>query len=319
MTDLLLDLFIGKRSHSINKYYSELINDNNLDDDNNKDKDDDKSVGYAELLLKYVDGYTFHLFFGAYAKYIPIFKGIAKNHIINRNNYWNYIYNIINNHKKIIENTPKDQLRQDLITLLLTANTDHDINISKSKVQDFNPDLQRPLNDKELLINLSESIGGGVDAISSTFIFLIYNIIKNPEVIIKIREEVVNILGKDPRNINMEDLDKFKYIEAVIKETVRINSLTPLVDRYNDFDPERFINPSLNNNLKALIVFGGGIKICPGRKLGMIILKTLTALLVPQFDFELVNPNVPMKIRYAIFNQPAELYIRIKKRDISLK
>ncbi|GBC32294.2 cytochrome P450 [Rhizophagus irregularis DAOM 181602=DAOM 197198] len=321
MTDLLLDLFIGKRSHSINKYYSELINDNNLDDDNNKDKDDDKSVGYAELLLKYVDGYTFHLFFGAYAKYIPIFK---------------------------------DQLRQDLITLLLTANTDHDINISKSKVQDFNPDLQRPLNDKELLINLSESIGGGVDAISSTFIFLIYNIIKNPEVIIKIREEVVNILGKDPRNINMEDLDKFKYIEAVIKETVRINSLTPLVDRYNDvpdevagynwpanthfimnssgiqsdskfwenpekFDPERFINPSLNNNLKALIVFGGGIKICPGRKLGMIILKTLTALLVPQFDFELVNPNVPMKIRYAIFNQPAELYIRIKKRDISLK
>jgi cytochrome P450 len=346
LTDISLDLFVGKRCLAINDYYSELINDNNNNNNNKKDSE------YVELLLKYVDGYLFHLFFGAYAKYIPIFKSLAKKHIINRDKYWNYIYNIIYDQKKIIENTPKDQLRHDIITLLLTANTDHDINISKSsKVQDSNPNFQRPMNDKELLINLSEAIGAGVDSMASLFTFLIYDIIKNPEIITKIRDEVVSVLGNNLRKINLEDLEKFKYIEAVIKETVRINSLSPLLDRYNSvpedvagyiwpanthfiinasgtqsdskfwenpeiFDPERFIKPSSINNPKALILFGGGIRICPGRKLGMIILKTLVALLIYQFDFELVNPNDPMKIRFAIFNQPDELYIRIKKRVI---
>ncbi|GBC05118.1 hypothetical protein RclHR1_06040009 [Rhizophagus clarus] len=345
MTDILLDLSIGKRCFALNNYYSELINVNDKGKSNNKD------VEYVELLMKYADGYVFHLFFGAYAKYLPIFKGIAKKHIINRDKYWNYIYNIIYDQKNIINNTSKDQLRNDIITLLLTANTVHDINISKSKVQETNPELQRPLNDKELLINLSEAIGAGVDSIGSLFTFLIYDIIKNPKVLIKIREEVEDVLGKDLREIKMEDLDKFKYIEAVIKESARLNSISPLVDRYNHapeevggynwpanthfiinasgtqsdpkfwenpekFDPERFINSSSINNPKALILFGGGVRICPGRKFAMIILKTITALLIYKYDFELVNPNDLMKIRFAIFNQPNELYIRIKKREL---
>ncbi|RIA84366.1 cytochrome P450 [Glomus cerebriforme] len=338
MTDTLLDLFTGKRGISTNIYYSELINKKTIDDE------------YVELLMKYVDGYTFHLFFGTFAKYIPIFKGIAKNHINNRDKFWNYINNIIIEQKKIIENSPKDQLRDDMITLLLTANTDLDINVSKSRVKDLDPKYQRPLNDKELLINLSEAIGAGVDTIANLFTFLLYYIIKNPEVITKIRAEVIDILGKDLRPIKVEDIDKFKYIEAVIKESSRLSSLTPLIDRYNHvsdeiagynwpanthfiinasgthsdskfwenpekFDPERFIKSSSINNPKAFILFGGGIRICPGRKLAMILLKVLTALLVYKFDFELVKDD-PIKIKFAIFNQPDEVNIRIKKREI---
>ncbi|RIA85643.1 cytochrome P450, partial [Glomus cerebriforme] len=173
------------------------------------------------------------------------------------------------------------------------------------------------MNDKELLLNLLEAIVGGVDSISSFFTSMSYYLVKNPDVITKIRAEVVNILGKDPRPINIEDLDKFKYIEAVIKEVARITSLTPLVDRYNEepcevagydwpanthfiinssgthsdpkfwdkpeiFDPERFIKPSNDNNLKALILFGGGIRICPGRKLAMVVIKVIIAFLIHQ-------------------------------------
>src|SRR5204863_491548 len=149
---------------------------------------------------------------------------------------WDLIYNIIDEQKKIIANTPKDQLRNDMINILLTANTDHDVNISKNRVKNYNPEYQRPMNDKELLLNLLEAIVGGVDAISN------------------------------------------------------------------------FFNP------KALILFGGGIRICPGRKLAMVVMKVIISFLIHQFDFELVNPNEQIKLRFAVFNQPDELYVRIKKR-----
>ena len=85
-------------------------------------------------------------------------------------------------------------------------------------------------------------------------------------------------------------------------------------DKPENFDPERFIKPSNANDLKALMLFGGGIRVCPGRKLAMVVIKVIIAFLIYQFDFELVNPNEPIKLRYAVFNQPDELCIRIKKR-----
>jgi cytochrome P450 len=78
--------------------------------------------------------------------------------------------------------------------------------------------------------------------------------------------------------------------------------------------PERFINPSDANNPKALVLFGGGVRICPGRKLAMIMLKVLMVTLIHRFDFELVNPDEPIRSKFAIFNLPDELHIRIKKR-----
>jgi len=60
---------------------------------------------------------------GSFAKYVPILSGIAKKHVENKLKYWNLIYSIIDEQKKIIANTPKDQLRNDTINILLTANS----------------------------------------------------------------------------------------------------------------------------------------------------------------------------------------------------
>ena len=89
---------------------------------------------------------------------------------------------------------------------------------------------------------------------------------------------------------------------------------TKFWDKPENFDPEKFIKPSDVNNPKALILFGGGIRVCPGRKLAMVEMKVLIVSLIHQFDFELVNPNEPIKLKYEVFNQPHELYIRVKKR-----
>jgi hypothetical protein len=55
--------------------------------------------------------------------------------------------------------------------------------------------------------------------VHSIFTFAIYHLIKNPNVVDKIRAEIEEILGKEPRPMVVEDLDKFKYVD---KEAVRM-------------------------------------------------------------------------------------------------
>ena len=67
--------------------------------------------------------------------------------------------------------------------------------------------------------------------------------------------------------------------------------MLPELNPIQRFDPERFVNPSDVNNPKALVLLEGGVRICPRRKLAMIMLKVLMVTLIHQFDFELVNPD----------------------------
>ncbi|RIA80785.1 cytochrome P450, partial [Glomus cerebriforme] len=65
------------------------------------------------------------------------------------------------------------------------------------------------------------------------------------------------------------------------------------------FDPDRFYN--IEESDKYLLkkqhiknsfgMFGGGIRICPGRKLAMIELKCLLASIFRKYDLELVDKN----------------------------
>src|SRR4051794_2585857 len=72
MMDLSLDLFIGKRGYSMDNYYSELTGKKSKFTDVS-----DKDKSYVDALLKYIDSFVFHLFFGSFAKYVPFLNGIA--------------------------------------------------------------------------------------------------------------------------------------------------------------------------------------------------------------------------------------------------
>ncbi|CAG8845331.1 16141_t:CDS:2, partial [Racocetra persica] len=95
--------------------------------------------------------------------------------------------------------------------------------------------------------------------------------------------------------ITADNLTKLKYCEAIIKEACRMTPIIPVlkrvasaecevagfylkndIDEFNDdlnnFD---FDKRSINDKDKySLIIFGGGIRICPGRKLAMLNMLT---------------------------------------------
>jgi cytochrome P450 len=88
------------------------------------------------------------------------------------------------------------------------------------------------------------------------------------------------------------------------------------------FDPDRFYKVEESDKYllekqkikSSFSMFGGGIRMCPGRKLAMIELKFLLASIYRKYDVELADMNVPLKYRSELFNSSEELIIKIKPR-----
>ncbi|CAG8749752.1 34651_t:CDS:2, partial [Racocetra persica] len=100
------------------------------------------------------------------------------------------------------------------------------------------------------------------------------------------------------------------------------------------FNPDRFYNYLTNEEHEDLenhknigeisengddiensfVMFGGGLRMCPGRKLAMIELKCLVTMIYRKYDVELVDMNAPLKTKSNIFTTCDELLFRLKLR-----
>ncbi|CAB5392812.1 unnamed protein product [Rhizophagus irregularis] len=91
------------------------------------------------------------------------------------------------------------------------------------------------------------------------------------------------------------------------------------------FDPERFYKVEESDKDKYLLekkklkntysMFGGGIRMCPGRKLAIIELKCLIACIYRSYDVDLVDYDAPIKYESGFINSCRELKVKIKPRS----
>ncbi|CAG8765529.1 1650_t:CDS:1, partial [Funneliformis caledonium] len=172
---------------------------------------------------------------------------------------------------------------------------------------------------------------------SNLFILAFWMIHIHPEVKVRLLEEIKSIFGNLlNRRITNEDLDNLKYLDAVIKETNRIQPIVPVsgrdlstssdtiagykfdsrasffinnlyIHRHEDywrepnkFMPERFLNDKIVKN--SYVPFGGGIRICPGKLSAMTQIKTLLILFLMKYNVELVDKETPLQRIYAGLN-----------------
>ena len=174
----------------------------------------------------------------------------------------------------------------------------------------------------------------------------------HPKILARFQEEI-EVLGDDTlRQITYEDLEKFTYLDAIIKESQRIIPLAPLVPRTStqdsiiggkhweadtvffinqerlhkssdcwkdpdQFIPERFLKESDHKIVKnSYIPFGGGIRICPGRHMAMVELKTLLILLYRKYDVELVDKiSKKPKITFMAVNSCTEMKVIVRPKE----
>ncbi|XP_010670976.1 6,7,8-trihydroxycoumarin synthase [Beta vulgaris subsp. vulgaris] len=174
---------------------------------------------------------------------------------------------------------------------------------------------------KALLMNIFVA---GTDTSSVMVVWAMTELVKNPHTMKKVQEEIRNVVqNKD--FVDKNDLPKFKYFKAVVKETFRLHPAAPLlvahesvkkttIDGYDilpktlvhiniwaigrdpklwkdpeKFMPERFFETSID--LKGsdfeLLPFGAGTRMCPGLNLGIVNMELALANLLYSFDWEI--------------------------------
>lgn len=151
-------------------------------------------------------------------------------------------------------------------------------------------------------------------------------LINNPHAMSKAKAELEQVIGKcNP--IEESDIAKLPYLQAIIKETLRLHPSAPLLlprkalidveihgytipkgaqvlinewamgrnpniwDNPNSFSPERFLGSEINfkgQNFQ-LTPFGGGRRICPGLPLAIRMLHMMLGSLINVFDWKLEN------------------------------
>ncbi|XP_050375298.1 geraniol 8-hydroxylase-like [Argentina anserina] len=172
----------------------------------------------------------------------------------------------------------------------------------------------------------------GTDTTSGTMEWAMAELLRNPEVMLKARAELDEVIGKG-KLVEESDIARLPYLQAIIKETFRLHPTVPLLlprraesdvevggytvpkgarvlvnvwaigrdpgtwDNPECFKPERFLGPENEIDVMGksfeLIPFGGGRRICPGLPLAMRMLHLMLGSLINCFDWNLENGVAP--------------------------
>ncbi|KAH8344987.1 hypothetical protein KR059_000061 [Drosophila kikkawai] len=190
----------------------------------------------------------------------------------------------------------------------------------------------QPLSRKEIRDEINTFVFAGVDTTTAAMSFVLYALGKYPETQSRLREELK--LHQLPKDADLDSLNELPYLEALIKEVLRMYTIVPTTGRqttrttviggrtycagitlwinmyglahdslyYPDpyaFKPERWLASEGVNPPPAFsyIPFSGGPHVCIGRRYSLLLMKLLTACLVNEFDLRLSPENAPLKLQ----------------------
>ena len=173
----------------------------------------------------------------------------------------------------------------------------------------------QPMSDEEIRDELITMLLAGHETTATALAWVIHRLLQNPNVLASARAEVASVIG-DGGNAPRPDagqIGELKYLDAVIKETARLNPVVPIVvrlietdthiggydlpagsivapciylthrrpDLWSDpegFKPERFI--ARRTDPYTFFPFGGGVRYCIGAAFATYEMKIVLARLL---------------------------------------
>ncbi|GES83214.1 cytochrome P450 [Rhizophagus clarus] len=344
--DVIISLLTGERSYTMAGYFNELS-------DNEKAERPsaliDETVKFVHAIRTHILGFsTFQLVSPFLRHYFPYFK--KKSDDMKQNlKYLNQRFDsIIKKRRQEIENTPLDKpLSNDMLTSVIIANTPRDVNYDKNVIDKS----IRPMTDREIRGIIFDGITAGTDTTANTISYIIYYLALNPDVKKKMLDEIDRVFkGDKTRPITENDIPNLKYCEAIVKEVSRIFSVVNTFPRclerpeeiagykwpanthirinidaihhsneyWEDpekFNPDRWLDEGFEPKKNSFITFGGGLRVCPGRKLAIIELVCLMTLLFRKYEINLANKESSLKTISVVITACIELLVEIKPRN----
>ncbi|GLJ27850.1 hypothetical protein SUGI_0546600 [Cryptomeria japonica] len=167
-------------------------------------------------------------------------------------------------------------------------------------------------------------ITAGTDTSSVTIEWALAALLQHPDIMGKAQRELDTHVGRD-RLVEESDLLELTYLQAIVKEILRLYPGAPLVPPHEaaeacsiggfhvaagtrllvnawvihrdpalwscptEFDPERFLNSGKAIDVKGhdfeLIPFGSGRRMCPGMSLALVVVHYTLARLLQSFEW----------------------------------
>uniref|UniRef100_A0A182Q5T6 Cytochrome P450 n=1 Tax=Anopheles farauti TaxID=69004 RepID=A0A182Q5T6_9DIPT len=198
----------------------------------------------------------------------------------------------------------------------------------------------RELEMQEIENHLYTIIGAGSETTANQVAYILLMLAMHPEVQNRVYNEIETIYGSSKLDISYDTISAQHYLEQVIKETMRLFPVAPLIgresietmmigdfvipagvtllinilsihrnkslwgERADDFDPDRF-DPTVYDTNKGhpfrFIPFGGGPRNCIGYRYGMFAMKIMVTQIL--WKYCLSSPlklSDPLRLSFAV-------------------
>lgn len=203
------------------------------------------------------------------------------------------------------------------------------------------------ISEKNISIMILELFMASTDTTTSTIEWVMTELLRNPSVMRDAQSELDKVVGRN-KNIREEQIGELRYLQALLKETLRLHPPVPLLVPHRatedaifmgytipkdtqiltnvwaigrdpacwedplSFKPERFLSSNVDykGHHFELIPFGAGRRMCVGLPLAHRMLHLALGLLIHSFEWSLEDGITPEKM-----DMRERLGITLRKAD----
>lgn len=221
-----------------------------------------------------------------------------------------FLEEIIDEHRKRPSTPTEENYKEDFVDALLGIG-------QTSQLQE-----KLPMDTMKAII--LDMLSGSAETSSHTSVWGLCEVLRKPHVLKRAQEELDSVVGRD-RLVEESDLPKLTYLQAVLKETLRLHPAVVMmlphestqdcqIDGYHipaktrvwvnvwgihrdpavwerplEFDPDRFLDSKLDYRGQdyEFLPFGSGRRMCPGMNLGSLMVLYMMAVMLHGVDFSL--------------------------------
>jgi cytochrome P450/nitrite reductase/ring-hydroxylating ferredoxin subunit len=208
----------------------------------------------------------------------------------------------------------------------------------------------KPFPDDVIWSNLVTMLVAGEDTTAFTIAWAIHELCDSPQWASELRNEADAVIGSMDVAADVDAVNRLVRANAVANETMRLRPVAPVTgleanadmalgdlfvpkgtlvfvlsrpaavsdENFTDplaFRPERWLDQLGGpHNVSAHLPFGSGPRMCPGRSLALLEIKTLLSMLYKNFAVERVGVSSGVTERYGFTMSPAGLKVRLYSR-----
>jgi cytochrome P450/nitrite reductase/ring-hydroxylating ferredoxin subunit len=208
----------------------------------------------------------------------------------------------------------------------------------------------KPFSDDVIWSNLVTMLVGGEDTTTFTLAWAIHELCDSPRWAAELRDEADEVIGSMEVAADIDAVNSLVRANAAVNETMRLRTVSPCItleanddlvlgdilvpkatlvcaltrpavlkaENFADplaFRPERWLDQLDGpRNVSTCMPFGSGPRMCPGRSLAYLEMKTLLSMLYKNFVVERVGASSDVVERFGFTMSPVGLKVRLYSR-----